>query len=199
MVNKIINGDSLIELKKIENESVDLIFADPPYWMRTSGVLKRYEGTDFKGVDDEWDKFSSDNEYNDFTRKWLQECRRVLKKDGSIWVIGSYHNIFRVGKIMQDIGLWVLNDVIWIKTNPMPNFKGTRFNNAQETLIWASKNQKSKFTFHYKSMKAFSDDKQMRSDWYIPICLGNERIRTRMTTAITRAYSKIVCPEVLCW
>lgn len=123
-------------------------------------------------VNDKWDQFSSFEEYDKFTHDWLRGCRRVLKKDGAIWVIGSYHNIFRVGKIMQDLGFWILNDIVWIKTNPMPNFRGTRFTNAQETLIWASRDQKSKPTFHYKSMKAFNDDKQMRSDWYIPICNG---------------------------
>jgi len=176
-LNKIIKGDCIEELKKLPENSVDLIFADPPYNLQLQGELYRPNQTKVSAVNDKWDKFSSFEEYDKFTYDWLKECRRVLKKDGAIWVIGSYHNIFRVGKIMQDIGLWILNDVIWIKTNPMPNFKGTRFNNAQETLIWASKNQKSKFTFHYKSMKAFSDDKQMRSDWYIPICNGGERIK----------------------
>lgn len=176
-LDKIIKGNCIEELKKIPENSIDLIFADPPYNLQLQGELYRPNQTKVSAVNDKWDKFSSFEEYDKFTYDWLKECRRVLKKDGSIWVIGSYHNIFRVGKIMQDIGLWVLNDIIWIKTNPMPNFKGTRFNNAQETLIWASKNQKSKFTFHYKSMKAFNDGKQMRSDWYIPICNGGERIK----------------------
>ena len=176
-LNKIIKGDCIEEMKKISENSVDLIFADPPYNMQLQGELYRPNQTKVSAVNDKWDKFSSFEEYDKFTYDWLKECKRVLKKDGSIWVIGSYHNIFRVGKIMQDLGLWILNDVIWIKTNPMPNFMGTRFNNAQETLIWASKNQKSKYTFHYKSMKAFNDDKQMRSDWYIPICNGGERIK----------------------
>ena len=176
-LNKIIKGDCIEELKKLPENSVDLIFADPPYNLQLQGELYRPNQTKVSAVNDKWDKFSSFEEYDKFTYDWLKECKRVLKKDGSIWVIGSYHNIFRVGKIMQDIELWVLNDIIWIKTNPMPNFKGTRFNNAQETLIWASKNQKSKFTFHYKSMKTFNDDKQMRSDWYIPICNGGERIK----------------------
>ena len=176
-LNKIIKGDCIEILKKLPENSIDLIFADPPYNLQLKGELYRPNQTKVSAVNDEWDKFSSFDEYDKFTYDWLKECQRVLKKDGSIWVIGSYHNIFRVGKIMQDLGFWVLNDIIWIKTNPMPNFKGTRFNNAQETLILASKSQKSKVTFHYKSMKAFNDDKQMRSDWYIPICLGNERIR----------------------
>ncbi len=176
-LNKIIKGDCIEVLKEIPEDSVDLIFADPPYNLQLQGELYRPNQTRVDGVDDKWDQFSSFEEYDKFTHDWLKGCKRVLKKDGTIWVIGSYHNIFRVGNIMQDLGFWTLNDVIWIKTNPMPNFKGTRFNNAQETLIWAAKSQKSKYTFHYKSMKAFGDDKQMRSDWYIPICNSKERIK----------------------
>jgi len=176
-LNKIIKGDCIEVLKKFPANSVDLIFADPPYNLQLQGDLYRPNQTKVDAVNDEWDQFASFEEYDKFTHDWLKECKRVLKKNGTIWVIGSYHNIFRVGKIMQDLGFWILNDVVWIKTNPMPNFRGTRFNNAQETLIWASKDQKSKFTFHYKSMKAFNDDKQMRSDWYIPICNGGERIK----------------------
>ena len=175
--NKIIKGDCIEVLKKFPANSVDLIFADPPYNLQLQGELYRPNQTKVDAVNDEWDQFASFEEYDKFTHNWLKECKRVLKKNGTIWVIGSYHNIFRVGKIMQDLEFWILNDIVWIKTNPMPNFKGTRFNNAQETLIWASKDQKSKFTFHYKSMKAFNDDKQMRSDWYIPICNGGERIK----------------------
>jgi len=175
--NKIILGDCIEELKKIPDSSIDLIFADPPYNMQLNGDLWRPNQTKVDAVDDEWDKYESFEHYDKFSMGWLKECKRVLKENGSIWVIGSYHNIFRVGKIIQDLGFWILNDVIWMKTNPMPNFKGTRFNNAHETLIWASKNKNSKFKFHYKSMKAFNDDKQMRSDWYIPICNGGERIR----------------------
>lgn len=176
-LNKIIQGDCVEILKQIPDNSVDLVFADPPYNLQLSGELYRPNQTKVDGVNDIWDKFSSFAEYDDFTKSWLKECKRVLKKDGTIWVIGSYHNIFRVGKIIQDIGFWVLNDVLWIKTNPMPNFKGTRFNNAHETLIWASENEKSKYTFNYKSMKVFNDDKQLRSDWFIPLCSGNERIK----------------------
>ena len=176
-LNKIIKGDCIEVLKEMPENSVDLIFADPPYNLQLQGDLYRPNQTRVNGVDDKWDQFSSFEEYDQFTHDWLKACRRVLKKDGTIWVIGSYHNIFRVGKIMQDLGFWTLNDVVWIKTNPMPNFRGTRFNNAQETLIWAAKSQKSKYTFHYKSMKAFGDDKQMRSDWYIPVCNGKERIK----------------------
>ena len=175
--NKIILGNCIEELKKIPNNSIDLIFADPPYNMQLQGDLWRPNQTKVDAVNDEWDKYESFEHYDKFSIEWLKECRRVLKEDGTIWVIGSYHNIFRVGKIIQDLGYWILNDVIWMKTNPMPNFKGTRFNNAHETLIWASKKKNSKYKFHYKSMKAFNDDKQMRSDWYIPICNGGERIR----------------------
>ncbi len=176
-LNKIVKGDCIEALKEMPENSVDLIFADPPYNLQLQGDLYRPNQTRVDGVDDKWDQFSSFEEYDQFTHDWLKGCKRVLRKDGTIWVIGSYHNIFRVGKIMQDLGFWTLNDVVWIKTNPMPNFRGTRFNNAQETLIWAAKSQKSKYTFHYKSMKSFSDDKQMRSDWYIPICNGKERIK----------------------
>lgn len=176
-LNKIIKGDCIEKLKKLPEGSVDLIFADPPYNLQLKSELYRPNQTIVDGVDDKWDRFASFEEYDRFTYDWLSQCKRVLNEDGTIWVIGSYHNIFRVGKIMQDLGFWVLNDIIWIKTNPMPNFKGTRFNNAQETLIWASKSQGSKYTFHYKSMKCFNDDLQMRSDWYIPICNGGERIK----------------------
>lgn len=176
-INKIINGDCIKELKKLPDNSIDLIFADPPYNLQLQGELWRPNQTKVDAVNDDWDKYKSFEHYDKFSAEWLKECRRILKEDGTIWVIGSYHNIFRVGKIMQDLGFWVLNDIIWMKTNPMPNFKGTRFNNAHETLIWASKNKDSKYKFHYKSLKAFNDDKQMRSDWYIPLCLGNERIR----------------------
>jgi len=152
------------------------------WWFLTlqlNGELWRPNQTKVDAVNDEWDKFTSFQVYDKFCEEWLKECRRVLKKDGSIWVIGSYHNIFRIGKIMQDVGLWVLNDILWIKTNPMPNFKGTRFNNAHETLIWASKEKDSRYTFHYKTMKAFNDDLQLRSDWYIPICNGSERLKDK--------------------
>ncbi len=176
-LNKIIKGDCIKELKKFPSACVDLIFADPPYNLQLQKELYRPNQTKVQAVNDKWDQFASFNEYDQFTAKWLKECKRVLKKNGSLWVIGSYHNIFRVGKVMQDLGLWILNDIAWIKTNPMPNFKGTRFNNAQETLIWAVQNQKAKYTFHYKSMKSFSDDKQMRSDWHIPICSGRERVK----------------------
>jgi len=176
-LNKTHLGDCIEKLKELPDNSVDLIFADPPYNMQLNGELWRPNQTKVDAVDDDWDKYDSFKHYDKFSIEWLKECKRVLKENGTVWVIGSYHNIFRVGKIMQDLGYWILNDVIWMKTNPMPNFKGTRFNNAHETLIWASKNKNSRYKFHYKSMKAFNDDKQMRSDWYIPICNGEERIR----------------------
>jgi len=176
-LNKIIKGDSLEVLKELPDNSVDLIFADPPYNLQLQKELYRPNQTKVNGVNDEWDKFDSFKEYDEFTFKWLKECKRILKASGSFWVIGTYHNIYRIGKIMQDLGFWILNDIVWIKTNPMPNFKGTRFNNAHETLIWATKAQDSKYTFNYKSMKIYNDDKQMRSEWYIPICQGKERLK----------------------
>ena len=177
MLNNIVLGDSIEIMKQIPDNSIDLIFADPPYNLQLENDLYRPNETRVNGVSEQWDKFKSFKDYDDFTFKWLNECKRILKKSGTIWVIGSYHNIFRVGKIMQDLGYWILNDIIWIKTNPMPNFKGTRFNNAHETLIWASKDKESRYTFNYKTMKTYNDDLQMRSDWYIPICQGEERIK----------------------
>ena len=175
--NKIINGDSLKELKKIPSETFDLIFADPPYNLQLKNELSRPDRSKVKAVDDKWDKFESFKSYDEFTIDWLTECRRILKKNGAIWIIGSYHNIFRVGYIVQDLGFWILNDVIWNKNNPMPNFRGTRFTNAHETLIWASKSEKSKYTFNYQSLKCLNDDLQMRSTWNLPICSGKERLK----------------------
>ena len=175
--NKLINGDSLKELKKIPDETFDLIFADPPYNLQLQNSLIRPDRSKVNAVNDKWDQFESFKSYDKFTSEWLEQCKRVLKKNGSIWVIGSYHNIFRVGKIIQDLGFWILNDVIWNKNNPMPNFRGTRFTNAHETLIWASKDKKSKYTFNYQSMKSFNDDLQMRSTWNFPICNGKERLK----------------------
>ena len=177
--NKIINGDSLRELKKIPNETFDLVFADPPYNLQLKNELIRPDRSKVSAVNDKWDKFESFKTYDDFTVMWLKECKRILKKNGSIWVIGSYHNIFRVGAKIQDLGFWILNDVIWDKKNPMPNFRGTRFTNAHETLIWASKDQKSKYTFNYQSLKCLNDDLQMRSTWSIPICNGKERLKEK--------------------
>ena len=177
--NKIINGDTLKELKKIPDETFDLIFSDPPYNLQLKNELIRPDRSKVNAVNEEWDKFESFKTYDDFTDKWLRECKRILKKNGSIWVIGSYHNIFRVGTKIQDLGFWILNDVIWNKNNPMPNFRGTRFTNAHETLIWASKSEKSKYTFNYQSLKCLNDDLQMRSTWSLPICSGKERLKEK--------------------
>ncbi len=175
--NKIINGDSLEELKKIPRETFDLIFADPPYNLQLKSELTRPDRSKVIAVNDKWDQFENFKKYDDFTYEWLSECKRILKKDGAIWVIGSYHNIFRVGTAIQNLGFWILNDVIWNKNNPMPNFRGTRFTNAHETLIWASKSEKSKYTFNYQSLKCLNDDLQMRSNWDLPICNGSERLK----------------------
>jgi modification methylase len=175
--NKIINGDCLKELKKIPENSFDLVFADPPYNMQIGEKLTRPDTSKVNGVNDKWDQFNSFKDYDDFCKEWLTECKRILKKNGSIWVIGSYHNIFRLGYHLQNLNYWLLNDVIWRKNNPMPNFRGTRFTNAHETLIWASKSKKSKYTFNYQSLKCLNDDLQMRSDWIFPICNGKERLK----------------------
>jgi len=176
-LNKIVNGNTLEILKTIPNKTFDLIFADPPYNLQIRKKLKRPDNSKVNGVNDKWDQFKSFNDYDDFCKRWLRECKRVLKDHGAIWVIGSYHNIFRIGYHIQNMGYWILNDVIWKKNNPMPNFRGTRFTNAHETLIWASKNKNSKYTFNYQSLKCLNDDLQMRSDWTLPICSGNERIK----------------------
>ena len=176
-INTIIHGDCTKELKKIPDGSIDLIFADPPYNLQLQKTLYRNNGKKFEGVEDSWDKFDSFEQYDTFCLQWLKECKRILKNDGTIWVIGSFQNIFRMGKIIQDLDFWILNDILWVKTNPVPNFKGTRFNNAHETLIWASKSKNSKYTFHYKTMKNFNDERQMRSDWHIPLCNGKERLK----------------------
>jgi len=176
-INQIITGDNIEILNRMPEKSVDLIFADPPYNLQLQNELTRPNQTKVEGVFDDWDKFASLQEYVNFTRQWLQACRKVLKDNGTIWVIGSYHNIYQVGAIMQELGFWFLNDIVWIKTNPMPNFKGTRFNNAHETLLWMSKNKNARYTFHYKAMKTYNDDLQMRSDWHIPICSGKERLK----------------------
>ncbi len=175
--NRILLGDCVSELKKIPSSSIDLVFADPPYNLQLSRELLRPNNTRVDGVHQDWDKFNSFSAYDAFCREWLGECRRVLKPDGAIWVIGSYHNIFRLGCALQDTGYWLLNDVIWRKTNPMPNFRGRRFTNAHETLIWASRAEASRYTFNYEALKAFNDDVQMRSDWLIPICSGPERLK----------------------
>jgi len=175
--NRVLVGDCLEELAKVPVESVDLVFADPPYNLQLEKALLRPNNTVVDGVDDAWDKFSSFADYDRFSRAWLRECRRILKPDGAIWVIGSYHNIFRLGTALQDLGFWVQNDVVWRKTNPMPNFRGKRFTNAHETLIWAGRDAKARVTFNYEAMKALNDDIQMRSDWLFPICSGPERLK----------------------
>lgn len=177
-LNQIIEGDCIDVLNTLPAASIDLIFADPPYNLQLQHELHRPNMTKVDAVDDEWDQFDSFQEYDAFTRKWLTACRRVLKPTGTIWVIGTYHNIFRVGAIMQDLGFWILNDVIWIKTNPMPNFRGVRFTNAHETLIWASTGKGARYTFHHQAMKGLNEDKQMRSDWWLlPLATGAERVR----------------------
>ncbi len=177
-LDTILKGDCVAALDRLPDHSVDVIFADPPYNLQLEGALHRPDQTKVNAVDDHWDQFDSFQAYDAFTRAWLLACRRVLKPNGTIWVIGSYHNIFRVGASLQDLGFWMLNDIIWRKTNPMPNFRGRRFQNAHETLIWASRDQKSKgYTFNYEAMKAANDDVQMRSDWLFPICTGGERLK----------------------
>ena len=176
-LGQIIPGDCVEAMRTIPDASVDMVFADPPYNLQLGGDLDRPDGSRVDAVNDEWDKFASFASYDQFTRDWLTEARRVLKPEGSLWVIGSYHNIFRLGAIMQDMGFWILNDIVWRKANPMPNFKGTRFTNAHETLIWASMGEKSKYTFNYRAMKTLNDELQMRSDWHLPICNGGERLK----------------------
>jgi modification methylase len=174
---RLIQGDCIQAMSSLPEASVDLIFADPPYNLQLSGELNRPDNSRVDGVTQDWDKFETFAAYDQFTRAWLSEAKRLLTDDGGLWVIGSYHNIFRVGAILQDLGFWILNDVIWVKTNPMPNFKGKRFTNAHETLIWASKSEKSRPTFNYEAMKALNEGLQMRSDWRLPICQGGERLR----------------------
>lgn len=188
-LNRIINGDSIIEMAKMEPNSVDLIFVDPPYWMRTNGTLQRVEGADFDGCDAEWDQFDNLDSYEIFTREWLAACHRVLKPNGSIWVIGGMQCIYTIGAIMQQLGFWIINDVVWHKKNPTPNFKGTRLNNSHETLLWATKSKGAKYTFHYKTGKELNRDnvtpeeydsgvrKQMGSVWRFSVCSGNERLK----------------------
>jgi len=173
----VLEGDCVEMMRLLPEGAVDLVFADPPYNLQLQNELRRPDQSKVDAVDDHWDQFASFADYDRFTRAWLGEVRRVLKDDGGLWVIGSYHNIFRVGAILQDLGFWILNDVIWRKTNPMPNFRGRRFTNAHETLIWASKGPKHAYTFNYEAMKALNDELQMRSDWTIPLCAGGERLK----------------------
>src|SRR6266700_3548558 len=176
--SRIVTGDCVAQMTRLPAASVDLVFADPPYNLQLQGDLKRPDDSKVDAVDDDWDQFASFAAYDTFTKAWLGACKRVLKPSGTLWVIGSYHNIFRVGSAMQDLGFWILNDVVWRKSNPMPNFKGTRFTNAHETLIWAAKSRGGRrYTFNYDAMKMANDELQMRSDWSLPLCTGEERLK----------------------
>jgi modification methylase len=179
--DRIVQGDCVAAMRAMPEGIADIVFADPPYNLQLEGELRRPDNSKVDAVDDGWDQFASLADYDRFTRDWLTAARRVLKDNGAIWVIGSYHNIFRVGTILQDLGFWILNDVIWRKSNPMPNFRGKRFTNAHETLIWAAKSREQKsYTFNYEAMKALNDELQMRSDWNLPICSGGERLKDEM-------------------
>jgi modification methylase len=177
-LDEVLIGDCIAALERLPQDSVDLVFADPPYNLQLESALTRPDQSLVDAVDDDWDKFASFSDYDAFTRAWLRAVRRVMKKNATLWVIGSYHNIFRVGAALQDLDFWILNDVVWRKANPMPNFRGRRFTNAHETLIWASKSAEAKsYTFHYEALKAGNEDLQMRSDWFIPLCTGEERLK----------------------
>jgi len=176
-LNQIIDGDCIEAMNSLPAGSIDLIFADPPYNLQLKGDLHRPDNSKVDAVDDAWDQFSGFAAYDRFTQDWLKAARRLLKPDGGIWVIGSYHNIFRVGAAMQNAGYWILNDVVWRKSNPMPNFRGKRLTNAHETMIWASRQEASKYTFNYAALKALNEGVQMRSDWVLPICTGHERLK----------------------
>jgi len=176
-LDTILTGDCIAEMARLPDKSIDMIFADPPYNLQLGGDLFRPEGGKVDACDDDWDKFDSLTAYDNFTRDWLDQARRILKDNGTIWVIGSYHNIYRVGALLQDAEFWILNDIVWRKSNPMPNFRGTRFTNAHETLLWCAKDEKARYTFNYRAMKALNDDLQMRSDWVLPICSGGERVK----------------------
>jgi modification methylase len=176
-LDQVLLGDAVRMMRMLPAASVHCIFADPPYNLQLRGELRRPDDSLVDGVDEDWDRFSDFAAYDAFTREWLVECRRVLRKDGTIWVIGSYHNIFRIGALLQEMGFWILNDVVWRKANPMPNFRGRRFTNAHETMIWAARGRESRYRFNYHAMKMLNDDVQMRSDWFIPLCTGPERLR----------------------
>ena len=175
--DQVMVGDCIETLRSLPPASVHAVFADPPYNLQLKGELRRPDSSVVDAVDDAWDQFDNFAAYDAFTRDWLTECRRILRKDGTIWVIGSYHNIYRVGALLQDADFWILNDIVWRKANPMPNFRGTRFTNAHETLLWCAKDEKARYTFNYRAMKALNDDLQMRSDWVLPICSGAERVK----------------------
>ena len=176
-LDQVLLGDAVRLMRMLPAASVHCIFADPPYNLQLRGELRRPDDSLVDGVDDEWDRFTDFAAYDTFTREWLGECRRLLRKDGTLWVIGTYHNIFRIGAILQELGFWVLNDIVWRKANPMPNFRGRRFTNAHETLIWAARGRDSRHRFNYQAMKALNEDVQMRSDWFLPLCTGAERLR----------------------
>jgi modification methylase len=176
-LDQILLGDAVRMMRMLPAASVHCVFADPPYNLQLRGELRRPDDSVVDGVDEDWDRFEDFAAYDAFTREWLTECRRVLRKDGTLWVIGSYHNIFRIGAILQELDFWLLNDIIWRKSNPMPNFRGRRFTNAHETLIWAARGRDSRHKFNYQAMKALNDDLQMRSDWTLPLCTGGERLR----------------------
>ena len=176
-LDQILLGDCVHHMRMLPPSSINCIFADPPYNLQLRGELRRPDDSLVDGVDEEWDRFDDFETYDRFTREWLTEARRLLRKDGTIWVIGSYHNIFRIGAILQELGFWILNDVVWRKSNPMPNFRGRRFTNAHETLIWAARGRTSRYRFNYQAMKSLNDDLQMRSDWLLPLCTGPERLR----------------------
>jgi modification methylase len=176
-LDQVLMGDCLQMMRMLPAASIHCVFADPPYNLQLRGELRRPDDSLVDGVDEDWDRFDDFATYDAFTREWLGECRRLLRKDGTLWVIGAYHNIFRIGAILQDLGFWILNDIVWRKSNPMPNFRGRRFTNAHETLIWAARGRDSRYKFNYQAMKALNDDVQMRSDWLIPLCTGQERLR----------------------
>lgn len=178
LIGHVIHGDCLEIMKQIPDGAIDLVFADPPYNLQLQNKLIRPNRTKVDAVDDEWDKFKSFGDYDKFSLAWLGECYRLLKPNGTIWIIGTYHNVYRLGKHLQDLGFWILNDIVWVKDNPMPNFRGVRFTNAHEILIWAVKDRNRKdYTFNYKEMKELNKGKQMRSDWYFPLCTGGERLK----------------------
>jgi modification methylase len=176
-VGRVLRGDCVALMQALPAESVDLVFADPPYNLQLGGELLRPDNSRVDGVDAAWDRFGDFAAYDAFTRRWLAEARRLLKPAGTLWVIGTYHNIYRVGALLQDLGFWLINDIVWRKANPMPNFKGTRFSNAHETLLWCARDEKARYTFNYEALKAANDDLQMRSDWFLPICAGGERLK----------------------
>ncbi len=177
VINHMIAGDSLAEMAKLPSNCVDLVFADPPYFLQLNQSLQRPDHSIVQGVHENWDKFADFSDYDNFTTQWLEQAKRLMKEDASLWVIGTYHNIYRIGKILQDHNFWLINDVVWVKSNPMPNFRGTRFANAHETLLWAVKSKDAKYHFNYQSLKEMNDGLQMRSDWHMPICTGKERIK----------------------